>query len=129
VCPFPWRDSASSQPPSPWYRLKDPVRGPAGGFVYERKQKQKGEEVGGLVPRITLKSIANDEDPKMETLPERAEVNPTITRVCGPFTVEATIQAAMSMEEDVEGASAPLPASSPRAYLDRMIEVLGRASR
>jgi len=108
----------------PWYRLKDPVRGPAGGFVYERKQNKKGEEVGGLVPRITLKSIANDEDPKMETLPERAEVNPKITRVCGPFTVEATIQAAMSMEEDVEGASAPLPASSPRAYLDRMIEVL-----
>jgi len=108
----------------PWYRLKDPVKGPAGGFVYERKQNKKGEEVGGLVPRITLKSIANDEDPKMETLPERAEVNPKITRVCGPFTVEATIQAAMSMEEDAEGASAQPQSSSPRAYLDRMIEVL-----
>ena len=45
----------------PWYELKDPKRGPSGGFVYQLKQNKKGEEVGGLVPRITLKSIANDE--------------------------------------------------------------------
>lgn len=108
----------------PWYKLKEPSRGPAGGFVYERKRNKKGEEVGGLVPRITLKSIANDEDPKMEVLVDRPEVNDKITRVCGPFTVEATIQAAMSMEEDAEGASAQPQYSSPRAYLDRMIEVL-----
>jgi len=108
----------------PWYKLKEPSKGPAGGFVYERKRNKKGEEVGGLVPRITLKSIANDEDPKMEVLVDRPEVNDKITRVCGPFTVEATIQAAMSMEEDAEGASAQPQSSSPRAYLDRMIEVL-----
>lgn len=108
----------------PWYKLKVPSKGPAGGFVYERKRNKKGEEVGGLVPRITLKSIANDEDPKMEVLVDRPEVNDKITRVCGPFTVEATIQVAMSMEEDAEGASAQSQSSSPRAYLDRMIEVL-----
>ncbi|MGE4340263.1 MAG: site-specific DNA-methyltransferase, partial [Pigmentiphaga sp.] len=108
----------------PWYKLKEPSKGPAGGFVYERKRNKKGEEVGGLVPRITLKSIANDEDPKMEVLVDRPEVNDKITRVCGPFTVEATIQAAMSMEEDAEGASTQPQSSSPRAYLDRMIEVL-----
>lgn len=108
----------------PWYKLKEPSKGPAGGFVYERKRNKKGEEVGGLVPRITLKSIANDEDPKMEVLVDRPEVNDKITRVCGPFTVEATIQAAMSMEEDADGASAQPQSSSPRAYLDRMIEVL-----
>lgn len=108
----------------PWYKLKDPAKGPAGGFVYERKQNKKGEEVGGLVPRITLKSIANDEDPKMETLVERAEINPKITRVCGPFTVEATIQAAMNMVEDGKDETARPQSSSPRAYLDRMIEVL-----
>jgi adenine-specific DNA-methyltransferase len=90
----------------------------------ERKQNRRGEEVGGLMPRITLKSIANDEDPKMEVLVDRPEVNDKITRVCGPFTVEATIQAAMSMEEDVEGSSTRPQSSSPRAYLDRMIEVL-----
>lgn len=108
----------------PWYRLKEPSKGPAGGFVYERKQNRKGDETGGLVPRITLKKVANDEDPKMEVLVDRPEVNDKITRVCGPFTVEATIQAAMSMEEDAEGASAQPQSSSPRAYLDRMIEVL-----
>lgn len=108
----------------PWYRLKEPSKGPAGGFVYERKQNRKGDETGGLVPRITLKKVANDEDPKMEVLVDRPEVNDKITRVCGPFTVEATIQAAMSMEEDADGASAQPQSSSPRAYLDRMIEVL-----
>ena len=107
----------------PWYRLKEPIKGPTGGFVYEHKQNKKGEEVGGLVPRITLHSIANNEEPGMETIIERAEINPKITRVCGPFTVEATIQAAMNMEED-EGNTSISQSSSPRTYLDRMIEVL-----
>ncbi|WP_027068421.1 site-specific DNA-methyltransferase [Euryhalocaulis caribicus] len=108
----------------PYFKLKDPRRGPAGGFVYERKQNRKGEEVGGLVPRITLSSIANNEDPETVTLVDRPEVAKNITRVSGPFTVEATIQAAMSMEEEAEGTSAQPQSSSPRAYLDRMIEVL-----
>ena len=47
----------------PWYELKDDERGPAGGFVYKRKQNNKGEEVGGIVPHVTLKSIANNEPP------------------------------------------------------------------
>jgi adenine-specific DNA-methyltransferase len=107
----------------PWYRLREPAKGPTGGFVYERRQNKRGEEVGGLVPRITLKSIANDEDPKMEVLVDRAEVNDKITRVCGPFSVEATIQAALNLEEGREQSQAPASAN-PRAYLDRMIEVL-----
>lgn len=108
----------------PWYRLKEPSKGPAGGFVYERKQNRKGEEIGGLVPRITLKSIVNNDDPASITLSDLPSENNKVTRVCGPFTVEATIQAAMSMEEDAEGATAQPQSSSPRAYLDRMIEVL-----
>jgi hypothetical protein len=43
--------------------LKTPSQGPAGGFVYEHKKNRKGEEVGGLVSRITLKSIANNSFP------------------------------------------------------------------
>jgi adenine-specific DNA-methyltransferase len=117
----------------PWYELKEPQRGPAGGFVYKRKQNRKGEEVGGLVPRITLKSIANNEEPEMVTLVDRPEVNRKTTRVCGPFTVEATIQAATILDEALS--PGPSPASgrgeityqNPRAYLDRMIEVLRRA--
>src|SRR5207253_6637533 len=52
----------------PWYELKDDERGPAGGFVYKRKQNNKGEEVGGIVPHVTLKSIANNEPPAEEVL-------------------------------------------------------------
>ncbi len=116
----------------PWYELKEPARGPAGGFVYQRRQNRKGEEVGGLVPRITLKSIANDEDPETVTLVDRPEENARITRVCGRFTVEATVQAALSVEAPPDG-EAPAPRTvaddagryeNPRRYLDRMIEVL-----
>lgn len=108
----------------PWYRLESPPQGPAGGFVYERKQNRKGEEIGGRVPRITLKCVANNEDPKTETLSDRPEVNDKITRVCGPFTVEATIQAAMSLEEEGGGLQHAPQFDNPRAFLDRMIEVL-----
>lgn len=110
----------------PWYRLKNPAEGPAGGFVYERKQNRKGEEIGGLAPRITLSSVANNEPPETVTLVDRPEINNQITRVCGTFTVEATIQAALTLDDEdsnqVGGASKVI--SSPRAYLDRMIEVL-----
>jgi Adenine specific DNA methylase Mod len=109
----------------PWFKLKNPSQGPAGGFVYERRRNKKGEEIGGLVPRITLKSIANDEEPKTEVLVDRAEVSEKVTRVCGPFTVEATIQAAMNLEEEDADQQAPRTTSeNPRSYLDRMIELL-----
>ncbi len=118
----------------PWYALKEPSRGPAGGFVYKRRQNKKGEEVGGLVPRITLKSIANDEEPETVTLVDRPELDNKITRVCGRFTVEATVQAARSVEDppDPDGQSpggygirdAAGIYENPRRYLDRMIEVL-----
>ncbi|MBA8853436.1 adenine-specific DNA-methyltransferase [Ochrobactrum intermedium] len=108
----------------PWYRLKNPAQGPAGGFVYERRKNRKGEEIGGLLPRTTLKSVAKNEEPETVTLVDRPEINNKITRVCGPFTVEATIQAAMSLEEDASQQAAQPQSSSPRAYLDRMIEVL-----
>jgi len=39
-----------------------------------RKQNVNGEEVGGIVPHITLKSIANDEPPEEEVLVDRPEV-------------------------------------------------------
>ena len=57
-----------------WYELKDDARGPAGGFVYKRKQNKKGEEVGGIVPHVTLKSIANNQPPAEEVLVDRPEV-------------------------------------------------------
>ncbi len=57
----------------PWYELQDDSRGPAGGFIYKRRQNKKGEEVGGVVPHVTLKSIANNEPPEQEVLADRPE--------------------------------------------------------
>ena len=78
----------------PYYDLQSPERGPAGGFVYKRKQNRKGEEIGGIVPHLTLRSIATDEPPEEEVLVDRPEVSTKITRVTGPFWVEATIPTA-----------------------------------
>lgn len=112
----------------PWYELKNPARGPSGGFIFKRKQNRKGEEVGGLFPRITLKSIANNEEPETVTLVDRPEINNSITRVCGPFTVEATIQAAHSLEVGGATQAAEQAAGyNVRSYLDRMIDILRRS--
>ncbi len=107
----------------PYYELQDGTRGPAGGLVYERRQNRKGEEVGGIVPHVTLKSIANDEPPKEEVLVDRPEVDSKITRVTGPFVVEATIPTPVDIDGDgTEDSGAPDDA----AYVDRMLEALRR---
>jgi len=93
----------------PYYDLKDPQAGPQGGFVYKRKQNRKGEEVGGLVPHITLKSIANDEQPATEVLVDRPEVNSSVVRVSGPFVVEATIAPAQVVGDGSPSALASAP--------------------
>ena len=113
----------------PYYELRDPVRGPAGGFVYKRKQNQKGEEVGGIVPHITLRSIAQNELPQEEVLVDRPEVESGVVRVSGPFVVEATIPTAI----EVEAAEKPREKVTDRepTYeidpISRMIEVLRRS--
>ena len=106
-----------------WYELKDESRGPVAGFVYKRKQNNKGEEVGGIVPHVTLKSIANNEPPDEEVLADRPESDSKITRVTGPFCVEATIPTPRDWEEvstspDSEGTAAD------GSFVDRMIEIL-----
>lgn len=106
----------------PYYELKSPPVGPIGGFVYKRKQNRKSEEIGGLVPHITLKSIANDESPAMELLVDRPEEIGGVTRVAGPFVVEATITPAQPLESAGEG-----QAPSDRdvsTHIQRMTEVL-----
>jgi adenine-specific DNA-methyltransferase len=107
----------------PYYELQDPDRGPAAGFTFKRKQNKKGEEIGGIVPHVTLKSIANDEPPAEEVLVDRPEVNSAITRVTGPFVVEATIPTPVDIDGDgTEDSGVPEDAS----YVDRMIEALRR---
>lgn len=112
----------------PWYELKDESRGPSAGFTYKRRQNTKGEEVGGIVPHITLGSIANNEPPQEEVLVDRPEEVKGVTRVTGPFVFEATIPTVMGLDDD----AAPQPASGERSeaadaeatYIDRMLEVL-----
>jgi len=107
-----------------WYELKEDSRGPVGGFVYRRKQNKKGEEVGGIVPHVTLKSIANDEPPGEEVLVDRPEEVPGITRVTGRFTVEATIPTPVEWEGYEQHDEARQVAETSGAFLDRMLEVL-----
>ncbi len=113
----------------PYYELKDDSRGPAAGFVYLRKQNKKGEEIGGIVPHVTLKSIANNEPPAEEVLVDRPEIDNKIIRVTGPFCVEATIPTTV----DWEGDESPSPQPSPTrgegdtTFVDRMLEILRKS--
>ncbi|HEV3021075.1 MAG TPA: DNA methyltransferase [Pirellulales bacterium] len=110
----------------PWYELKDDDRGPAGGFVYKRKQNRKGEEVGGIVPHVTLKSIANNEPPAEEVLVDRPEVDAKITRVTGPFCFEATIPTPADWDGELDDVAAH--AAEPHgSFVERMLEVLRKS--
>jgi len=105
----------------PYYELQEAERGPGEGFVYSRRQNRKGEEVGGIIPHVTLKSIANDEPPAEEVLVDRPEVNTAVTRVSGPFVVEASIPTPVDIDGDgMEDSGVPDDAS----YIDRMVEAL-----
>jgi adenine-specific DNA-methyltransferase len=107
-----------------FYELKNPKTGPAEGFVYKRRQNSKGEEVGGIVPHVTLGSIANAEHPSEEVLVDRPEIQSGIVRVTGPFCVEATIPAPVGWDDDEESGE---PVDSYGAFRDRMLEVLRRS--
>lgn len=108
-----------------YYELTDEKRGPVGGFVYKRKQNKKGEEVGGIVPHVTLKSIANSEPPQEEVLVDHPEEIGTVTRVTGPFCFEATIPTPVDWEGDGEEDSDGQ--ESYGSFVQRMIEVLRRS--
>jgi adenine-specific DNA-methyltransferase len=110
----------------PYYQLKEESRGPAGGFIYERRQNRNGEEVGGIVPHITSSTIANNEPPSEEVLVDRPEEDSKITRVAGPFCVEATIPTPLDIDGD-GAADAGAPAEDHASFIDRMLEVLRKS--
>jgi adenine-specific DNA-methyltransferase len=111
----------------PYYELQEAERGPAGGFVYLPEGKSKNpKSVGpGIVPHITLGSIANDEPPAEEVLVDRPEVLKGVVRVSGPFTVQATIPAASGIDDDP--GSPTEWGESFANHTERMTEVLRRA--
>ncbi len=108
-----------------YHELKDEARGPIGGFVYKRKQNKKGEEVGGIVPHIKLKCIANNEPITEEVLVDRPETVNGVTRVSGPFVFEATIPTAEGLDEDP--VTPGLQCEAYQSHVERMTEVLRRA--
>lgn len=109
----------------PWYQLRNEKAGPSEGFVFTRRQNRKGEETGGIVFRTTLGSLANSERPEEIVVVDRPEENDQITRVTGPFVVEATLPTPQSPEGDAAAPAAP--ADEPGDHIARMIEVLRRA--
>jgi adenine-specific DNA-methyltransferase len=111
----------------PYYKLALDARGPASGFVYERKQDARGREVGGIVPHITSGSFANDEPPVEEVIVDRPETTSGITRVSGPFCVEATIPTPVDWEGDGEKDTGAATAEDHTSFEERMLEVLRKS--
>ncbi|HEY88403.1 MAG TPA: site-specific DNA-methyltransferase, partial [Thermoflexia bacterium] len=72
-----------------YYELAHPQEGVGSGFKYK------------TVPHVTLGSIARNEPPVTETLYDRPTVNRKITRVTGPFTVEAVPAPAVKSVDDL----------------------------
>ncbi|MDH6097371.1 DNA methyltransferase [Anabaenopsis sp. FSS-46] len=112
----------------PWYQLQD-GNSPAGGFIYKRKRNTKGEEIGGIVPHITLKSIANNEPPQEEILVDRPEEDKNTVRVSSPFTLEGTIPPPADMEDQGVPATEAGETNTTACFTDRMLEVLRRSPK
>ena len=110
----------------PWYQLRD-GNSPASGFIYQRKQNKKGEEVGGIIPHITLGSIANNELPTEEILVDRPESDNSIVRVCSPFTIEGTIPPPVDMDGEEPPETEKVEIGSSGSYEDRMLEILRKS--
>ncbi len=108
----------------PYYTLRSEEAGPGGGFVYERKTNKHGEEVGGVIPHVTLGSIANNETPEEEIIVDNPDLQKNITRVSGPFVFEATIPTPIDYlaEEPNEQQQ-----ENAESFADRMLEILRRS--
>ncbi len=111
----------------PYYELNDSSKGPSSGFVYSRRQNKRGEEIGGIVPHITLSNLAYDEPPDEEVMVDRPDIQSKIVRVTGPFCFEATIPTPMDWDSQEQEEKAGLTTDESIAYEDRMIEVLRKA--
>lgn len=109
-----------------WFSLRSNTNSPAGGFEYRQRKNSKGDEVGGIASHVTLESLANDEPPVQEILFDRPEEDKAITRITGPFCVEATIPTPMEWNEEPTGADS-IEAENTVTFPERMMEVLRRS--
>ena len=108
-----------------YYELKDEGRGPAAGFAYRRKQNAAGQEVGGIVPHVTLRTIAYKEPAPEEVLVDRPNELNGITRVTGPFCFESTIPTTSDLVD--ESALMQGNADAAGNFVERMLEVLRKS--
>lgn len=94
----------------PYYKLKengdDAKANVAAGFIYK------------TVPHVTLKSLANDEDPEQESLYDQPIENKNIVRVAGPFTVESLAPHRVSDAQEM---------ISSEAFVETVVENLRKA--
>ena len=108
-----------------YFQLKDETRGPSGGFSYSKRQNRKNEQVGGIVSHVTSSTIANDEPPEETIMVDRPNIITNITRVAGPFCVEATIPTPVGWEDGDPDADSETDDSG--SFVDRMLEILRRS--
>ena len=107
----------------PHYELEDEEKGPGGGFAY-RAVEDGGR--GGLVKKVTAKSISRNEEPPTVRIVDKPEIVKGAQRVCGPFTMESTIQPAASLDTIRNGqADEILKKLAPEdEHIDLMTDVL-----
>jgi adenine-specific DNA-methyltransferase len=108
----------------PWFRLRDAAVGPTNGFQYVRKQNRRGEEVGGLIPYVSKGSIARNETEKELVLVDQPDIDDSITRVTGPFAVEAVLPTPQPIDKQDSNEGL---VDAPADHITRMIEVLRRS--
>ena len=81
----------------------------------------------GICRGVKLESIANQELAKEEVLIDRPEKDDAITRVSGPFCVEAIVPTPVDWEGDGEEDSGDPAADAYADHVECMIEVLRRS--
>ena len=95
----------------PYFSLAIPEEGVRSGFIYE------------TVPHVTLKSIAQEEEPLTETLFDKPETDKSVVRVSGPFTVEGTQPPANEPEANL----VPEQHAGSNEYIQILVEAIRTA--
>ena len=130
--PSPWLDSAFSPQRTIGMNCRRTLADRLVGSFISGKQNRRGEEVGGIIPHITSSTIANDETSQEEVMVDRPEQQSSITRVTGPFCVEATIPTPVGWEEESPSIQPPPfegegVGESYGSFVERMLEVLRKS--
>ena len=92
----------------PYYQLRSERLGVDGGFEYQSAS------------RVTLGSLANDEQPEAIHLVDQPKIDPSRTRVSGPFTIEALSRYAVEPSVAVADSTAADSSAHVEVLLDAL---------